>query len=100
MMERMKGPRMAGGRRAGMVAPAAEATMPNLRARMMRPGGMARGGKVHDDAAMDRKLIREEIDKAHKKMGMKKGGAVKMAAGGKVRGDGACSKGKTKGRFV
>ena len=32
--------------------------------------------------------------------GMKKGGVVKMAAGGKVRGDGVCSKGKTKGRFV
>lgn len=33
--------------------------------------------------------------------GMKKGGIVKkMAAGGKVRGDGMCSKGKTKGRMV
>ena len=33
-----------------------------------------------------------------KPMGMKKGGAVKkMAPGGKVRGDGACIKGKTKG---
>ena len=31
---------------------------------------------------------------------MKKGGVVKMAAGGKVRGDGVCSKGKTKGRFI
>lgn len=35
------------------------------------------------------------------KMGyMKKGGKVKMKAGGKVRGDGICSKGKTKGRMV
>lgn len=33
--------------------------------------------------------------------GMKRGGVVKkMAAGGKVRGDGICSKGKTKGRFI
>lgn len=33
--------------------------------------------------------------------GMKKGGKVKkMKAGGKVRGDGICSKGKTKGRMI
>lgn len=51
--------------------------MPDFMQRAKRPGGMAKGGKVHSDAAMDRKLIREEIDKAHKKMGMRSGGKVK-----------------------
>lgn len=87
MMERMKGPKMSGGRRAGMNSADADLAMPDFKARALRPGGMAKGGKVHSDAAMDRKLIREEIDKAHKKMGMKKGGAVKSyAKGGMAKG--------------
>lgn len=58
----------------------------------------------------DASRARARIDEA---MGMKKGGPVrmakgglvkdkpaKMASGGKVRGDGICSKGKTKGRMV
>jgi len=52
---------------------------------------------------MDRKLIKEEIGKAHKKMGMKEGGAVKkMAAGGSAskRADGVAAHGKTKGNFI
>ena len=35
--------------------------------------GYAKGGKVHDDAAMDRKLIKAELAKK----GMKRGGKVK-----------------------
>lgn len=53
-----------------MPAPSMEAEMPDFRARALRPGGM------------------------------KKGGAVKMAAGGKVRGDGMCSRGHTKGKYI
>jgi hypothetical protein len=81
--------------------------MPRFGARAMRPGGMAKGGKVHEDAAMDRKLIRKEIARAEKmeekSEGMKKGGYVKkMAAGGSAskRADGVASKGKTKGKFI
>lgn len=76
--------------------------MPRFGARAMRPGGMAKGGKIHEDAAMDKKLIRKEIARAEKMeekseaKGMKKGGmAKKMARGGGVE-----TKGKTKGRFV
>lgn len=74
----------------GMKKPAqmeTDASMPDFKARALRPGGMAKGGKVHSDAAMDRKLIREEINKAHKKMGMAKGGSVKgYAKGGMTKG--------------
>lgn len=74
----------------GMKKPAQMETdiaMPDFKARALRPGGMAKGGKVHDDAAMDRKLIREEINKAHKKMGMAKGGVAKgYAKGGMMKG--------------
>ncbi len=102
-------------------APKAEMSMPRFGARAMRPGGMAKGGKVHPDEAMDRKLIRKEIARAEKMeekseaKGMKKGGdimaikntpmgrkmassaigAKKMAYGGGVE-----SKGKTKGKMV
>jgi hypothetical protein len=56
--------------------------MPRFGARAMRPGGMAKGGKVHPDEAMDRKLIRKEIARAEKMekkpeaKGMKKGGDI------------------------
>jgi hypothetical protein len=74
--------------------------MPRFGARAMRPGGMAKGGKVHSDAAMDKKLIRQEIARAEKMedegKGMKYGGAVKKMA----RGGGVETKGKTKGKFV
>lgn len=63
--------------------------MPSFMSRAKRPGGMAKGGKVHDDAAMDRKLIRQEINKAHSKMGVKK-----MAKGGGVE-----ARGKTRGKL-
>ena len=74
--------------------------MPRFGARAMRPGGMAKGGGVHPDAAMDKKLIRKEIARAEKsedkaEKGMKKGGYAKMARGGGVE-----TKGKTKGKFV
>lgn len=65
-----------------MEKPMKASGLPDFMQRAKRPGGMAKGGKVHADAAMDRKLIREEIGKAHKKMGMKKGGAVKPYAKG------------------
>lgn len=42
---------------------------------------MAKGGKVHDDAAKDRKLIREEIARAERmeeKSEMRRGGKVKV----------------------
>jgi hypothetical protein len=102
--------------------------MPRFGARAMRPGGMAKGGKVHEDAAMDKKLIRKEIMRAEKMedKGMKKGGGVmpakdpaskdlmaikdtpmgrKMAGaamGAKkmAKGGGVEFKGKTKGKFV
>lgn len=43
---------------------------------------------------------RDPSQKDFKTVAMKKGGAVKMAAGGKVRGDGCCARGKTKGRYI
>ena len=71
--------------------------MPRFGSRAMRPGGMKKGGMVHADEAMDKKLIRKEIARAEKAedKGMKKGGCVKMARGGGVE-----VRGKTKGRFV
>lgn len=82
----MKKPRMMKMMDKPMDAPKTDAmAMPRFGARAMRPGGMAKGGKVHEDAAMDKKLIRKEImraekmeDKAEDK-GMKKGGKVPMA---------------------
>jgi len=56
--------------------------MPQFASRAMRPGGMAKGGKIHEDAAMDKKLIRKEIARAEKmeekseKKKMKKGGDI------------------------
>lgn len=46
---------------------------------MLRPSGLAKGGKVHDDKAMDLKLIRSEISKAEKNEPeeMKRGGKAK-----------------------
>lgn len=76
--------------------------MPQFASRAMRPGGMAKGGKIHEDAAMDKKLIRKEIARAEKmeekseKKEMKKGGMVKKMA----RGGGVETKGKTKGKFI
>ena len=94
-MKKPKMPKVADDMKAGM-------PMPRFGARAMRPGGMAKGGKIHADAAMDKKLIRKEIARAEKTedkaeaKGMKKGGAVKKMA----RGGGVESKGKTKGRFI
>ena len=79
--------------------------MPRFGARAMRPGGMAKGGKVHSDAAMDKKLIRQEIARAEKMeeksegKGMKKGGKV-MAAKKMAKGGGVETRGKTKGKFI
>ena len=93
MMKKPKMPKVGGGMKDGMA-------MPRFGARAMRPGGMAKGGGVHPDAAMDKKLIRKEIARAEKmedkaEKGMKKGGVAKMARGGGVE-----TKGKTKGKFV
>jgi hypothetical protein len=95
MMKKPKMPKAGDDMKAGV-------PMPRFGARAMRPGGMAKGGKIHADAAMDRKLIRKEIARAEKMehesegKGMKKGGyAKKMARGGGVE-----TKGKTKGKFV
>jgi len=72
---------------------------PRFAARAMRPGGMAKGGAVHPDEAMDKKLIRKEIARAakpeSKPKGMKEGGYAKMARGGGVE-----AKGKTKGKMI
>ena len=94
-MKKPSVPQAGGDMKAGMA-------MPRFGARAMRPGGMAKGGNVHPDAAMDRKLIRKEIARAEKMedkaegKGMKKGGpAKKMARGGGVE-----TKGKTKGKFI
>lgn len=97
----MKKPRMPKAPGAAKM-PKAGMSMPRFGARAMRPGGMKKGGKVHSDEAMDRKLIRKEIARAEmmedKKegAGMKMGGAVKKMA----RGGGVETKGKTKGKFV
>ncbi len=75
-----------------------EMSTPRFAARAMRPGGMKKGGPVHSDAAMDKKLMRKEIARAEKMEdnGMKKGGKVmKYAKGGGVE-----MKGKTKGKVV
>jgi hypothetical protein len=100
MMKKPRAPKAADDMKAGM-------PMPRFGARAMRPGGMAKGGKVHADAAMDKKLIRKEIARAEKMEdkaeGMKKGGYVKeMAAGGSAskRADGVATHGKTKGKFI
>lgn len=102
--------------------------MPRFGARALRPGGMAKGGKVHEDAAMDKKLIRKEIVRAEKMedKGMKKGGGVMpakdpaskdlmaikntpmgrkmagaaMGARKMAKGGGVEFKGKTKGKFI
>ncbi len=75
-----------------------EMSTPRFAARAMRPGGMKKGGPVHSDAAMDKKLMRKEIARAEKMEdnGMKKGGKVmKYAKGGGIE-----MKGKTKGKVV
>jgi len=90
----MKKPKMPG----MALAPAGVSTgMPKFASRALRPGGMAKGGKIHEDEAMDKKLIRKEIARAEKmeSKGMKKGGMAKMAKGGGVE-----TKGKTRGKFV
>jgi hypothetical protein len=100
-MKKPSVPKAGGDMKAGMA-------MPRFGTRAMRPGGMAKGGNVHPDAAMDKKLIRKEIARAGKmedkaEKGMKKGGYVKkMAAGGSVskRADGVATHGKTKGKFI
>lgn len=82
----------------GMTAPKQEKTvdekpmkvsgLPDFMQRAKRPGGMAAGGPVHTGEAVIRKLVREEIGKAHKKMGMAKGGSVKgYAMGGMAEGE-------------
>lgn len=94
MSKKPKMPKAGGGMKDAMA-------MPRFGVRAMRPGGMAKGGKIHADAAMDKKLIRKEIARAEKMedkaeaKGMKKGGYAKMARGGGVE-----TKGKTKGKFV
>lgn len=76
--------------------------MPRFGARALRPGGMAKGGKVHEDAAMDKKLIRKEIVRAEKMedKGMKKGGMAMFTKKKMAKGGGVESKGKTKGKFI
>lgn len=59
---------------------------PNMLARARRPGGMKDGGKAsHSDAAMDRKLIREEYDKIEREEDMREEGED-MARGGWIKG--------------
>ena len=121
MMKKPKMPKAGDGMKDASMA------MPRFGARAMRPGGMAKGGGVHPDAAMDKKLIRKEIARAEKmedkaEKGMKKGGYAmaikdtpvgrkmasaamgvkKMAAGGSAskRADGVATHGKTKGKFI
>ena len=86
------------GRSVGKAIGGSDMKQPRFAARAMRPGGMKKGGPVHSDAAMDKKLMRKEIARAEKMEdnGMKKGGKVmKYAKGGGVE-----MKGKTKGKVV
>jgi len=98
--------------------PSASPGMPRFGARAMRPGGMAKGGKVpakeweasKEDMKQDKKLAakrgmsyeaweKSPADKKHDAQqsmkGLKKGGMAKMAKGGGVE-----AKGKTKGKFI
>lgn len=61
-------------------------------------GGISEADRLNE-REMTRILNDRSLERARAGEGMKKGGVVKMASGGKVRGDGICSKGKTKGRF-
>ena len=85
------------GKALGEAVGGSDMKQPRFAARAMRPGGMKKGGPVHSDAAMDKKLMRKEIARAEKMEdnGMKKGGKVKYAKGGGVE-----MKGKTKGKVV
>jgi len=98
--------------------PSAGAGMPRFGARAIRPGGMAKGGKVpmkeweasKEDMKQDKKLAakrgeslaaweKSAADKKHDAQqsmkGLKMGGMTKMAKGGGVE-----SKGKTKGKMI
>ena len=111
----MKKPKMD---KMAMTPAAGGMSMPKFASRAIRPGGMAKGGKVpmekweHSakDLAQDKKLAKKrgmsmeaweksaadvKHDKQQSMKGLKKGGATKMARGGGVE-----TKGKTKGKFI
>ena len=86
MMKKLKIPK------AGSSMDNATMAIPRFSSRALRPGGMAKGGKAHADAAMDKKLIRKEIARAEKMedepvvKGKKTVGVTKkMARGGGVK---------------
>lgn len=60
-----------------------------------------KGGMVHEDAAADKKLIKQEIKKVIPSAEMKKGGKVKMAVLDTMKSGGRyCSSGMKKGGKV
>lgn len=76
--------------------------------RLNMPSNTRLGKLSAEDTALLNKYDRSPagvMSKAKRDQGMKKGGSVKMKAGGKVssaskRGDGIAQRGKTKGRMV
>lgn len=70
----------------------------NLQQAMELQDALDRGEDV--DLFRGRATTVSPLMKRHKAAEYKKGGLVKMASGGRVRGDGCAIKGKTKGRIV
>ena len=63
--------------------------------------GMKKGGKVHDDIAEDKKLIKKAITQHDEQLHGGKKTTLKLAKGGSAssRADGIAQKGKTKGKW-
>lgn len=77
--------------------------IPSVRAQMQRSDEDPRLAEIMRQQAEEERRRSQSMpaNPGMRPTGMKKGGMVKkMASGGRVRGDGSCSKGKTKGRMV
>jgi hypothetical protein len=67
----------------------------------MKKGGMAKGGKAHEDVKMDKSMMQKAVNK-HEGRLHKGSPMTKLASGGSAskRADGVATKGKTKGTMV